>query len=52
MNLTMKMQLNLPCDPTAISSLEEDRLRHVAQWGKEIFLTIYGEIKESLHAIV
>lgn len=38
--LDNKTQYTLPCDPTAISWLEEDRLRHDAQCGKEIFLVI------------
>lgn len=38
----MKTENTLPCDPTAISSLEEERLRHDAQWGKAIFLIICG----------
>lgn len=43
----MKTENTLPCDPTAISSLEEERLRHDAQWGKAIFLIICGWKKEA-----
>lgn len=39
----------LPCDPTAISSLEEERLRHDAQWGKVIFLMICGLKKKEAY---
>lgn len=43
----MKTENTLPCDPTAISSLEEERLRHDAQWGKAIFLIICGWKKKA-----
>lgn len=38
----METEDTLPCDPTAISSLLQERLTHETQWGMAIFFIICG----------
>lgn len=41
----------LPCDPTAISSLLQERLTHETQWGMAIFFIICGRKRKKIDCV-